>query len=646
MGYDLPVQTSAFQAKLDDWYLNGHMTELVENTNPDQGLDEFPLPHVIGAPPPKIGRLYWPAFGASRYAYGVYLCDYYTLGQIRNALAGTTEVQVLFDDSEDGSALFPITMHLIAARPVAQQDPLATPPADEPTGEDELYFITLVDARYYWQFQHGSGQASGWTPSSWSDLLETLLIRLGAPDINVDPVNAAYLTPTGKWDRDRIEGKPTAVLADSAASMVGMRVCVDTEGRAWVQSSNVSANRAVLTTLHDDNEDRLNGGGLIADADVINSVPQFVSCIFFNPNDDTIAGATIDQDLAGCSLTQFAGALGEESKRAFAWVDCPDTASGGSQTALAKQFASDWYLYQRAPLDAVFDGLIEPPTSGFYSHAELYHTDSVAFTRIHRAPINYSNLQGKGPPLFAWFWLKIDGGNDASGYSGHAVVLTGPNTWADDELIIPNNTAWRAPSNQVSPILPTIATTQTVLCRKSLTFPGNYEITPWGSQNKVSGLLNSSCVAQDIWGRDLYSAATSPPPPPPPPPVTFAIKANVAAFLTDNTTPAPHGPWAAAQQVNFFVKGVTGGSGTYSYSWAFGDGGTSSSQNPSYTYTTAGSYFPKVTITGSISGSSGAIGPVNGDGTQRIDITGGTIGDQGGTTSITDQSGVPISQQG
>ncbi|HLK01605.1 MAG TPA: PKD domain-containing protein [Streptosporangiaceae bacterium] len=50
-----------------------------------------------------------------------------------------------------------------------------------------------------------------------------------------------------------------------------------------------------------------------------------------------------------------------------------------------------------------------------------------------------------------------------------------------------------------------------------------------------------------------------------------------------------------------FTGTATGGTPPYSYSWAFGDGSTSTSQNPSHTYSTAGTYNATLTVTDSAS---------------------------------------------
>lgn len=60
-----------------------------------------------------------------------------------------------------------------------------------------------------------------------------------------------------------------------------------------------------------------------------------------------------------------------------------------------------------------------------------------------------------------------------------------------------------------------------------------------------------------------------------------------------------------------FVSGPSGGVAPYTYAWTFGDGGTAATQNPSHTFTTAGTYTARVTVTDSqqvsVSASTGVI---------------------------------------
>ncbi len=80
----------------------------------------------------------------------------------------------------------------------------------------------------------------------------------------------------------------------------------------------------------------------------------------------------------------------------------------------------------------------------------------------------------------------------------------------------------------------------------------------------------------------------------PAPPVTATDAITV--FGVTATESATSG---AAPLTVSFTATAAGGSGTYSYSWIFGDGNTSASQNPSNQYCTAGQYTPTVTVSDS-----------------------------------------------
>jgi len=49
-----------------------------------------------------------------------------------------------------------------------------------------------------------------------------------------------------------------------------------------------------------------------------------------------------------------------------------------------------------------------------------------------------------------------------------------------------------------------------------------------------------------------------------------------------------------------FTATVEGGVPGYSFLWTFGDGGTSTLQNPTHTYTVAGTYTATVTVADSL----------------------------------------------
>ena len=86
-----------------------------------------------------------------------------------------------------------------------------------------------------------------------------------------------------------------------------------------------------------------------------------------------------------------------------------------------------------------------------------------------------------------------------------------------------------------------------------------------------------------------------------------------------------------------FTGSATGGTAPYSYSWNFGDGTTSTSQNPSHTYTAAGTYKATLTVTDSAS-------PAN-TATSSVTVTVSAVGNPlAATAAATPTSGqIPLS---
>src|SRR5581483_7409257 len=82
-----------------------------------------------------------------------------------------------------------------------------------------------------------------------------------------------------------------------------------------------------------------------------------------------------------------------------------------------------------------------------------------------------------------------------------------------------------------------------------------------------------------------------------------------------------------------FTGSATGGTAPYSYSWNFGDSSTSTSQNPSHTYTAAGTYKATLTVTDSASPAHTA--------TSSVTVTVSAVGNPLAATA----SGTPTSGQ-
>jgi PKD repeat protein len=78
--------------------------------------------------------------------------------------------------------------------------------------------------------------------------------------------------------------------------------------------------------------------------------------------------------------------------------------------------------------------------------------------------------------------------------------------------------------------------------------------------------------------------------------VTISVTSTVSPLTATASSSPTSGQ--APLAVNF-TGSATGGTSPYSYGWTFGDGGSSTSQNPSHTYSSAGSYTVTLTVTDS-----------------------------------------------
>jgi PKD repeat protein len=83
---------------------------------------------------------------------------------------------------------------------------------------------------------------------------------------------------------------------------------------------------------------------------------------------------------------------------------------------------------------------------------------------------------------------------------------------------------------------------------------------------------------------------------------TSQVTTNVSAVGNPLAASASATPTSGQVPLSVgFTGTATGGTPNYSYSWDFGDGTTSTTQNPSHTYSTAGTYTAKLTVSDSAS---------------------------------------------
>jgi PKD repeat protein len=83
---------------------------------------------------------------------------------------------------------------------------------------------------------------------------------------------------------------------------------------------------------------------------------------------------------------------------------------------------------------------------------------------------------------------------------------------------------------------------------------------------------------------------------------TSQVTTNVSAVGNPLAATASATPTSGQTPLTVAFSGTaTGGTPSYTYNWNFGDGATSTAQNPSHTYSTAGTYTAKLTVTDSAS---------------------------------------------
>jgi len=119
---------------------------------------------------------------------------------------------------------------------------------------------------------------------------------------------------------------------------------------------------------------------------------------------------------------------------------------------------------------------------------------------------------------------------------------------------------------------------------------------------------------------------------------TNSVSINVTATPGQLLATASGSPTSglAPLAVNF-TGSATGGTPPYSYSWNFGDGTSSTAQNPSHTYSTIGNYIASLTVTDSGSANASAtvsiaVGSVTAASLDLAAVTGAPAPGQGGTT--------------
>ena len=114
-------------------------------------------------------------------------------------------------------------------------------------------------------------------------------------------------------------------------------------------------------------------------------------------------------------------------------------------------------------------------------------------------------------------------------------------------------------------------------------FSGQYTEGPYWLNVSASGCTSSSQFVYVHTGASLNLPVT--------------LSCGSSSPLTASASASPTS--GTAPLAVSFTGSASGGTSPYSYSWAFGDGSTSTAQNPSHTYSSAGTYTATLTVTDS-----------------------------------------------
>ena len=189
-------------------------------------LPEIPRPVVIDS-------LLWPV-GASRFSRGHFIVSTSQLDAIRAVVLRNGTLAAAPFVFSDGSGSITTNLWHLPAIPLQK----ATPGLG-------LHLLTLVDDRYWWNGQ-SLDLAVNVGVTAWTDLYAAIAANLGIP-IAVDPVNAAYGTPT----EDYASGsRSLPQIFDAIAFSCGQRVVRGFNGSVKVQNAatavaTVAANLAL-----------------------------------------------------------------------------------------------------------------------------------------------------------------------------------------------------------------------------------------------------------------------------------------------------------------------------------------------------------------------------------------------------------------
>jgi len=211
--------------------------------------------------------------------------------------------------------------------------------------------------------------------------------------------------------------------------------------------------------------------------------------------------------------------------------------------------------------------------------------------------VNFTDQSTNSPT--SWSWNFGDGGTSTAQNPSHTytsagtytVSLTASNAYGSDTetktsyitvQVGPTASFTGSPSSGASPLTVYFTNSSSGATSYSWTFGdgGTSTATNPSHTYNAAGTYTVSLTATNACGNDTQTRSNY---------ITVTCTAPVASFVGGPTS------GDAPLTVNFTDQSTS----ATSWSWTFGDGGTSTAQNPSHTYTSAGTYSVGLTVTNS-----------------------------------------------
>lgn len=375
-----------------------------------EGLHHLPVPDRPKSERALLNVLYWPT-GASRWAvfHGLMGDDGAAAVQAAAGSSAPVALMLLMKDEVSGNQVS-TQMYLADVRAVLDADGASSPGLAGGSKSYRLWWLTLVDERFFWWTKNLTYTYS----SSWASLLNNLVSAASGSSASVPSVPAAY----GSASASRWQGltQPLPLLIDAAARSVGFRFVRLLDGTLKYVT-------AVQAGVDDDARwDAYGGeaalGTQTATSEQIGSIPASVNVGFGSP--PVVTNVT----LASLSLPEYGAKTGVAGAAAWVFGDLPSSASGTARTNYATQAATDYYRWCLSVTDATFRNILpltgpngledrieweyQPGRRSFAGAsglpADVRLPPERLATRIVRADIGDRNLYGSVPSAECCLW--------------------------------------------------------------------------------------------------------------------------------------------------------------------------------------------------------------------------------------------------